>query len=54
MAELGMGLIWMVSLEFWFFWVVFFFFLVITLNPPVVCPKITLPIRGLKSVTLPT
>ena len=25
MAELGMGLIWMVSLEFWFFWVVFYF-----------------------------
>ena len=26
MAELGMSLIWMVGLEFWFFWVLCFFF----------------------------
>ena len=29
MAELGMGLIWMMGLEFWFFWVLHFFLLLL-------------------------
>ena len=32
MAELGMSLIWMVGLEFWFFWVLRFFSLSLSLS----------------------